>query len=386
LARTAFRKWMSFFETNRSITELMQIFKKIQPRFPRFSRSKNIENLTFAIFYRVIRTQNALTLRYGCKIAGIPRHKVYLVLKSFNIFDLDHMFYSNEMKQIQSLWAKVRNTLDLSYDDISYMQKMYDSGEFVGMSPTLKAVKIVILYFKARQLQKFFGRLRKSNVSQWDELLRAIQNSKWCNRIVANLPKLSLINLAELFNVSISQIYLFNLTETWIKNRLVKSPKGEILNIGWMRIPEALMDKYFDICKRSSLKPIIEVRAVVEESAEIKIPVQITAKISTGATSSFILGAKNILQVSQKLQKISNPIFSKYHNHSQQKSGGKNLKIPRKPSICKGILGSPPSPAKKSVRHRNSHISKGSLGSAQYSSAISQWQGPSAISLFPIPV
>ncbi|TFH28946.1 MAG: hypothetical protein E4G98_04610, partial [Promethearchaeota archaeon] len=165
MAVESFKKWITLFDAPNLNVELLQIFKKIHPRLIKFSRSKNIERLTFAIFCKVMQTRRAFDMRHACTKAHFSRHKIYLVLKSLNKFD--HIFYPNDERQVHSLWSRVQDQCALSSKDLEYMQTMYDSGEFFGMVPTLKAIKILLMYFKAQRLQEFFIRLRKEPIRDW---------------------------------------------------------------------------------------------------------------------------------------------------------------------------------------------------------------------------
>ncbi|TFH26743.1 MAG: hypothetical protein E4G98_06760 [Promethearchaeota archaeon] len=390
LAAESFKKWIAFFDAPNLNVELMQIFKKIFPRMIKYSRSKNVEKLTFTIFCKVMQTRCAFNLRQAGAKAQFSRHKVHLVLKSLNKFD--HIFCTNEPRQIQSLWSRMQDEFGLGMKDLEYMQKMYDSGEFFGMVPTLKAMKILILYYKAQRLQEFFLRLRKAPLVDWADLLAKMKESEWVAKITADLPRINLTTLAKFFKVSPSQVYLFNQTETWQKTRLIKTPKNEVMSIGWCRIPEVLFDQYFGQRRTQSYRT--SPRTVVETETMV-----IPATTSEIVSSSNTLSPSNISswtgsfidQASPKL--ISNSIFSSYPKTLSQKVRGNYLKIPQKPANYKGILGSPPPwnsrsspwtitnfPRMDSQIHQKPISYKGILGSSLGTSTLSRWNSAVAFS------
>ncbi|MHA1612023.1 MAG: hypothetical protein ACTSVZ_01820 [Promethearchaeota archaeon] len=246
-ARGYFRHYLSILDIEMDVENLVIVFDRIYSKLPRYSRSKNIAHLTFGIMFKTAQPIYCLKLNSTIKKCDCELKKIMAIFYDIkqNQKSFEELFEAGDAPTILHSLSSAQKDLEISSDDIPYIRKILKDPLLSGIMPQIKAAKALLLFYKAKQLTKFFRILKEENICDWISFLKQLSNPKWCKSVECQIPALDLQEIARVFNVSKTPLYLCYGQKTWIKSRIISNSPKKTVRCGKLRISEKCLDAFF---------------------------------------------------------------------------------------------------------------------------------------------
>ncbi|TFH27600.1 MAG: hypothetical protein E4G98_06020 [Promethearchaeota archaeon] len=242
-ARNIFQQYLSILDLSMKVEDLVITFGKIYSTLPKYSRTKNIANLSFAILFKTTQSIKYLKLNSTCEQCGCDLKKILAIFQDLKQYQ--QLFEKDDTSIILHSLSAVQEKFGILSKDVPYIRKILQDPFTCGLLPQIKAAKVLILYLKAKQLTQFFKILQSEEISDWITLLRHVSDPEWRIWVKSQIQPLNLQNIAKELQISKTQVYTCYSQETWIKSRVVENTLDSVIKCGKLRIPEKCLDAFF---------------------------------------------------------------------------------------------------------------------------------------------